>query len=56
MIATETTFPAISVIMGTYNPDKRIEAAVLSIIQQTEKNWELIICDDGSDENHAKYI
>ena len=56
MIATETTFPAISVIMGTYNPDKRIEAAVLSIIQQTEKNWELIICDDGSDEKHAKYI
>lgn len=56
MIATETTFPAISVIMGTYNPDKRIEAAVLSIIQQTEINWELIICDDGSDEKHAKYI
>lgn len=54
--ATQTVLPKISVIMGTYNPDERIEAAISSIIEQTEKDWEFIICDDGSDEVHAKYL
>lgn len=41
----------ISVIMGTYNGEKRIIKAIESIIGQTYKNWELIICDDCSTDN-----
>lgn len=44
----------ISVIMGIYNPQdkEQLNAAVLSIINQTMKEWELILCDDGS---HTSY-
>lgn len=45
--------PEISVIMGVYNC-KDIDAlyrSVKSIIEQTYKNWEFIICDDGSTDN-----
>lgn len=37
--------------MGTYNGEKRIIKAIDSIIGQTYKNWELIICDDCSTDN-----
>lgn len=45
--------PKISVIMGVYNC-KDIDAlyrSVHSIINQTYKDWEFIICDDGSTDN-----
>lgn len=38
----------ISVIMGIYNCEDTLEEAVMSIINQTETRWELIMCDDGS--------
>jgi len=38
----------ISVLMGVYNCETTLEAAVRSIQNQTYCNWELIICDDGS--------
>ena len=40
--------PLVSVIMGIYNCENSIEAAIESILQQTYDNWELIMCDDGS--------
>lgn len=42
--------PEISVIMGVYNCKnvKLLEASIDSIISQTYKDWEFIICDDGS--------
>lgn len=46
--------PKISILMGIYNCEDTLEEAVNSIIDQTEKNWELILCDDGSsDETYA---
>ena len=38
----------ISVIMGIYNCAPYLDEAIESIIDQTCKNWELIMCDDGS--------
>lgn len=38
----------ISVIMGIYNCADTLERAIDSILGQTYKNWELILCDDGS--------
>jgi len=42
------TMKKISIIMPTYNQDKFIEESINSILNQTFKNWELIIIDDGS--------
>ncbi len=38
----------ISIIMGIYNCAPTLEEALDSIINQTYKDWELIMCDDGS--------
>lgn len=38
----------VSVIMPAYNSERTIEAAVTSVIEQTCRNWELIIVDDAS--------
>ena len=40
--------PKISVIMPVYNAEKTIERAILSVINQTYNNIELILINDGS--------
>jgi len=40
--------PAISIILPTYNGEKTIHRAILSIFQQSFQKWELVIVDDGS--------
>lgn len=44
----------ISVLMGVYNCRSTLRQAVESVVNQTYTNWELIICDDGSDDGTAK--
>ena len=46
----------ISVIMPCYNDGKYIMEAIDSIEKQTYQNWELIIVDDGSDDEETKRI
>ncbi len=46
----------VSIIMAAYNTEKYISAAIDSIVAQTFKNWELIICDDNSSDNTIKII
>jgi len=41
----------ISVLMGIYNCAPTLSAAIDSLLSQTEQDWELILCDDGSSDD-----
>jgi len=43
-----TNRPAISVIMSAYNAEKYVAEAIESILNQTFKDFEFIIIEDGS--------
>jgi putative glycosyltransferase len=43
--------PVISVIMGVHNGEKTIKRAIDSILNQSFKDFEFIICDDCSTDN-----
>ena len=43
--------PDISIIMPTFNRARHLEHAVQSVLDQSFSNWELIIVDDGSNDN-----
>ena len=48
--------PKISVIMPVYNAEKTIDRAILSIINQTYNNIELILINDGSTDGTESII
>lgn len=56
------TKPLLSIIVPVYKVEKYLDSCIQSIINQTFKNWELILIDDGSPDNcpqkcdeYAKY-
>ncbi|WP_433745215.1 glycosyltransferase [Falsibacillus pallidus] len=48
--------PKISVIMGVYNGEKYLHDAIKSILNQSFKDFEFIICDDGSTDKSVNII
>lgn len=48
--------PAVTVILPTYNRLHYLRQAVESVLAQTFTDWELIIADDGSDEQTRAYL
>jgi glycosyltransferase involved in cell wall biosynthesis len=42
--------------MPVYNAEKYVAQAIISILQQTHTNFELLICDDSSTDNSRKII
>lgn len=50
------TNPLISVIIPTYNRAHIISRAIDSVLKQTYSNWELIIVDDGSEDDTEEVV
>lgn len=48
--------PLISIVMATYNGELYVEKQLKSIINQTYKNIEIIICDDASTDNTIEIV
>lgn len=48
--------PLVSVIMCCYNHGKYVEQAILSVLNQTYKNIEFRVADDGSSDNSAQIM
>lgn len=46
----------VSIVMPAYNCEKYIGDAIKSVINQTYKNWELIVLDDGSKDSTVNII
>ena len=46
----------ISIVMPAYNSEKYISEAIESVCNQSYKNWELVIVDDGSTDHTSKII
>lgn len=47
---------SVSIIMPVYNGEKYLNQAIDSILAQEEKEWELIIVDDGSFDSTAEIV
>lgn len=52
----DSTLPRVSVVITSYNHDAFIDEAIRSIVEQTYRNWNLIVVDDGSRDNSAEKI
>jgi len=52
----EKELPLVNVIVPSYNHEKYIEETIESIVNQTYKNIELIVIDDGSKDNSPKIL
>jgi glycosyltransferase involved in cell wall biosynthesis len=56
MIATMPRTPLVSVILPTFNRLQFLPSAVESVFSQTLEDWELIVADDGSDNETRAYL
>lgn len=48
--------PSVSIIIPAYNRKRFLALAVQSVVSQTYLDWELIVADDGSDEETQQYL
>ena len=46
----------VSILMPTFNRADRIGNAIKSIVNQTYKDWELLIIDNGSTDNTREIV
>src|SRR5438067_2190612 len=51
-----TQIPLVSVVMAVYNVDRYLDEAVLSILDQSFRDFEFIIIDDGSNDRSGDIL
>lgn len=53
---SEIDFPLVSIVVPCYNAEKFIEKTINSILNQSYKNYEIIVVDDGSTDDSIKIL
>ena len=53
---TSSDVPTFSIITPVYNAEATLPRTIASIMAQTEKDWELIVCDDDSQDNSVSVV
>lgn len=53
---TNSDDPLVSIVMPLYNSETYIKEAIESVLQQSYKNWEMIIIDDLSTDNSKEIL
>jgi glycosyltransferase involved in cell wall biosynthesis len=53
---TRETAPLVSVVMPNYNGQKWLEQSIGSVMEQTYRNWELVVVDDASTDSSVEII
>jgi glycosyltransferase involved in cell wall biosynthesis len=48
--------PLVSILLNCFNASKFISKAIVSVLQQTYHNWELVIWDDGSTDKTLQIV
>ena len=48
--------PLVSIVLPVFNCLEYVRVALASVYAQTFENWELIIIDDGSDEETRQFL
>lgn len=46
----------VSIIMPCFNVEAFVDRAIESVLRQTYNNWELLVCDDGSDDATSEIL
>lgn len=46
----------VSIIMPCFNVEAFVDRAIVSVLRQTYNNWELLVCDDSSDDATNKIL
>ena len=53
-MTSENKKPLVSIVLPVYNGEKFLDISIKSCLEQTYKNWELLIIDDGSSDNSER--
>ena len=53
---SERAAPAVSVLLAVYNAERYVEAAVRSVLDQTFRDLEVVLIDDGSCDNSVAIL